>query len=412
MLTKIGIGPLISCFLTIQADCGPSIKDHQDPPIVVQDAPVDSVILPGIFQTDLYLDLIKNKKIGAVCNIASVAGDVNLVDTLLSLGVDLQYVIVPEHGFRASENRGQIIEDEFDPETGIPIISMYKGKENFPMELLDSIDVLVFDLQDVGARFFTYINALLISMEACAARHVPMIVLDRPNPNGYYIDGPMLKKGFYSGVGMIQVPVVYGMTMGELGLMINGEGWLRNTSDTCNLSVIPCKGYDHTTTYAPGERPSPNLPNLRSILLYPSLCFFEGTTVSVGRGTNDQFQIIGHPKIVTGSYIFTPESKPGATHPLHEGTPCYGWSLKDLSIEMIMEKRQLDLHWLIAFYQALKEKDRFFLENHFFDKLAGTDQLRLDILAGKTEQQIRESWQEDLEAFKKLRTKYLLYEDF
>jgi uncharacterized protein YbbC (DUF1343 family) len=211
---------------------------------------------------------------------------------------------------------------------------------------------------------------------------------------------------------MLQIPVVYGMTMGELGLMINGEGWLRNTRDTCDLTVIPCKGYDHTMTWAPYVKPSPNLPNLRAILLYPSLCFFEGTTVSVGRGTDDQFQVIGHPELKTAPYVFTPVSKPGASKPLHEGLECFGHSLTHLTAEEIMEKQQLDLSWLITYYQALKDTTPFFLENHFIDKLAGTDQLRLDIIAGKTEREIRASWQDELESFQELREKYLLYDDF
>ena len=292
------------------------------------------------------------------------------------------------------------------------MISLY-GKQKKPSASdLKDIDILLFDIQDVGVRFYTYISTLHLVMEACAEQGVPVIVLDRPNPNGYYVDGPILEPAFRSFVGMDPIPVVYGMTIGELAGMINGEHWLANGIE-CALTIVPCTSWDHTMTYDLPVAPSPNLPNLRSILLYPSLCLFEGTQVSVGRGTDVQFQVIGHPAYPLRSFTFSPEPKPGAMQPKYRGTQVYGTDLTNLTIDEIMSWRRLNLKWLIDYYEVLTPSQHFFQEStDFFDKLAGTDTLKKQLEQGRSETQIRGSWQEGLKHFMNTRKKYLLYPDF
>jgi len=368
-------------------------------------------ITPGAERTDEYLPLLRSQQVGLVANHTSLVGEEHLLDVLLANDVQVEKVMSPEHGFRGDADAGAKIVDGVDEKTGLPVISLYGDHRKPTPEDIDGLDVIVFDLQDVGVRFYTYISTLHLVMEACAEAGLPVIVLDRPNPNGYYVDGPVLEPEYMSFVGMHEIPVVYGLTIGELAGMINGEGWLENGAQ-CDLTVIKCTGYDHTMTYDLPVAPSPNLPNLRSVLLYPSLCFFEGTTVSVGRGTNTQFQVIGHPKLMTGSYTFTPKSMPGALYPKHEGVQLYGTGLASLDIQTIRQWERLNLSWLIGYYEELAPKNQFFLENNFIDKLAGTDKLRKQIIDGMTEEEIRGTWKEGIEVFKKNRQKYLLYPDF
>ncbi|MGA9270878.1 MAG: DUF1343 domain-containing protein [Lutimonas sp.] len=366
--------------------------------------------LPGAFGTSQYLELLSNKRIAIVANQTSVIRRASgkeythLVDSLMSLGVDIAKVFAPEHGFRGQLDAGEKVEDQKDPKTGLPIISLY-GKNKKPSgEQLAGIDLVVFDIQDVGVRFYTYISTLHYIMEACAENDIPLIVLDRPNPNGHYVDGPVLDPDFKSFVGMHPVPVVYGMTIGEYARMINGEKWLKNGLQ-CALTVIELNGYDHKTPYRLPIKPSPNLPNEKSINLYPSLCFFEGTTISCGRGTEQQFQIFGSPELPKAvfEYTFTPEPNFGSKYPKHQGKECFGRNLQNTD-----RLSALNLEWLIEAYQNHKDKDSFF--NDFFVKLAGTPALRENIENGLSPDSIRDLWQKDLEGFMPVRKKYLLYD--
>lgn len=358
-----------------------------------------------------YLSLLAEKRVAVVVNQTSTTESGHLVDYLISQNILIQKIFAPEHGFRGEADAGEKVKDGKDTKTGLPIISLY-GKNKKPTETqLKDIDVVIFDIQDVGARFYTYISTMNYVMEACAENKVKFIVLDRPNPNGHYVDGPVLEDGFESFVGMNKVPVVHGMTIGEYAQMLNGEGLLKN-SVKCDLKVIPCANYDHTKRYELPVRPSPNLPNMRSIYLYPSLCFFEGTNVSVGRGTDYPFQIIGHPKLTYGSFSFTPKPNFGAKYPKHEGKNCNGLTLVNTPMEDLENINQLNLDYVMDYYFLLHKKESFFLENNFFDKLAGTDKLRKQIIEGLSVEEIRATWQADLDAFKKIRKKYLLYKDF
>ncbi len=365
----------------------------------------------GAAQLSSYLPLIQGKRVALVVNQTSVIGETHLVDALLEKGIDIAAIFSPEHGFRGSADAGAKIEDGRDPDTGIPLLSLYGSKRKPSAEDLADIDWVIFDIQDVGARFYTYISTMHYVMEACAEQNVPLMVLDRPNPNGHYVDGPLREPGFQSFVGMHPVPVVHGMTVGEYARMVNGEGWLAN-GIKCVLTVIPARYYDHNTPYALPIPPSPNLPNQRSIYLYPWLCFFEGTVASVGRGTDKQFQVIGHPDYPSGDYVFTPEPMPGAMHPKLEGQVCRGYDLTGIAPEALFEKRRIDLSYLIEFYRSFPEGETFFLENGWIDKLAGTSNLRQSIVAGATEAEIRSGWQAELDAFKEIRKEYLLYPDF
>ncbi|MEZ5083786.1 MAG: DUF1343 domain-containing protein [Bacteroidales bacterium] len=367
-------------------------------------------ILTGADQTENYLPLIKHQNIAIVANQTSQIGGVHLVDTLLSLGVNIKKVFGPEHGFRGNAADGQLVSDSVDKKTGLPIVSLY-GKHKKPThEDLVEIDLVIFDIQDVGARFYTYISTMSYMMEACAENGVEMIVLDRPNPHGDNVDGPVLEKEFSSFVGLHEIPVVHGMTVGEYAQMVNGEGWLKD-GIKCDITIIPCKSYNHKSRYELPVAPSPNLPNNIAIQLYPSLCFFEGSIISVGRGTEFPFQVIGHPDFGIGSFVFTPEPVPGVSnHPLYEGEACYGQSLEGFALNVLPKDRRLHLNWLIDYYSYFKDKEPFF--TNYFEKLAGTDKLREQIEAGLTETQIRESWQEGINAFKEIRKKYLLYPDF
>lgn len=365
-------------------------------------------IQPGAAQLAKFYPMIKGKKLGLVVNQTSSVGAVHLVDTLIELDADIETIFAPEHGFRGEADAGEHVESGKDPRTGIAIVSIYGKNKKPSLSQLEKIDVLIFDIQDVGARFYTYISTLHYVMEACAEAGVPILILDRPNPNGFYVDGPILDPAFKSFVGMHEIPVVHGMTIGEYAKMINGEKWLANGIQ-CDLEIIPCLNYTHKMTYDLPVKPSPNLPNLRSILLYPSICFFEGTEVSIGRGTNQQFQLIGHPQLTDYDFSFTPVPSSGAKNPKLNGKQCFGIDLTEYSESYLKGNSKLDLKWFLEVYNAFPDKDNFFLKSNFFDKLAGGDQLRKQIVSGASEEEIRASWEEGLDQFKQMRSKYLLY---
>jgi uncharacterized protein YbbC (DUF1343 family) len=360
-------------------------------------------------RTGLYVNLLKGKNIAVVANQTSVIFKEiykkkqearHLVDSLLTLGIEVKKVFAPEHGFRGKADAGEVVKDGFDTKTGLQIISLY-GKNKKPSATqLKGIDIVVFDIQDVGARFYTYISSLHYVMEACAEAGIQVIILDRPNPNSHYIDGPVLEAKHTSFVGMHTVPVVYGMTIGEYGQMINGEKWLKNGIQ-CDLKVIPLKNYNHQTKYSVPIKPSPNLPNDKSINLYPSLCFFEGTNVSAGRGTEMQFQVYGSPYITKSSFTFTPQANEGSKYPKYKKQRCFG---EDLRTAKNLNK--LDLSYLLKAYQQNTSKEFF---NTFFTKLAGTERLQEQIEQGLSEKEIRKTWVQDIISFKKIRKKYLIY---
>ncbi len=355
-------------------------------------------------QTDDYLPLLQGKRVGVVANQTSIIGETHLVDTLLSLGVDIRKIFTPEHGFRGTADAGAKVNSSKDEKTGLPIVSLYgKNKKPTP-EMLQGIDLILFDLQDVGVRFYTYISTMSYVMEAAAENNLPVIVLDRPNPNGFYVDGPVLKTENQSFVGLHQVPVVYGMTIGEYAKMVNGEGWLKDGL-TCDLTVIPINNYKRNAIYELPVRPSPNLPNWEAVYLYPTLCFFEGSIVSVGRGTETPFQIYGHPNL-RGEYTFTPQSTGGASKPLLEGQRCRGENLVEYAHSYAHNANRLHLQWVIEAYQQLSDKGFF---TNYFHLLSGDKQLQRDIENGKSAEEIRASWRDDLEAFMDIRAKYLMY---
>lgn len=367
-------------------------------------------VLTGADRTEAWLPLIRDKRVGLVVNHSSLVGNRHLVDTLFALEQCVSRIFAPEHGFRGGAPDGEEVRDGQDVRTGTPIISLYGKKKKPGPEDFENIDVIVFDIQDVGARFYTYISTLFYVLEACAEQGVPVIVLDRPNPNGHYVDGPVLDMRLTAYVGIAPLPIVYGCTMGELARLFSGEYWIRQPQPL-QLQVIACKNYTHRTPYNLPVKPSPNLPNMRSILLYPSLCLFEGTSVSVGRGTDSQFQVIGHPEFPLDSFRFVPRRNEASRYPPQEGWVCKGYSFCYMPLDTLRAERQLNLRYLFDFYRQLPDKSTFFLKNGYFDILAGTYSLRKQIEAGKTEEEIRESWKPDLEAFKEIRKKYLIYND-
>lgn len=362
-------------------------------------------ILPAADRLEGYLEQLKSKKIGLVVNQASILitkNNIHLVDFLMMEGIEVVKVFVPEHGFRGDADAGEAVNNEIDSRSGLPLVSLYGNNKKPSPESLKGLDLIIYDLQDVGLRFYTYISTMHYVMESAAENNIPMLILDRPNPNGDYIDGPVLKKGFESFVGMHPVPVVHGLTVGELALMINGEGWLKNKVKT-DIEIIKVENWSKEMTYSLPVKPSPNLPNDLSIRLYPSLCFFEGTDISVGRGTYFPFQVYGFPDAKYGDFSFNPVSIDGMSkNPPHQNLLCYGRDLRNESL-----RHRFTLEYLIEAYQISGKKEKFF--NNFFDKLAGTDQLRKDILAGKTDQEIRATWQADLEKFREQSKAYLLY---
>jgi len=367
-------------------------------------------ILVGAQQYAKYSHFLKNKNVAVVGNQTSMVGEVHLVDFLISKGVSLKKVMSPEHGFRGNTGAGEHVSSGKDAKTGLPIISLYGNHRKPTKEDLNNIDVVLFDLQDVGTRFYTYISTLQYIMESCAENNVKLIVLDRPNPNGYFVDGPVLETEYKSFVGMQAIPIVHGMTIGEYAKMLNGEAWLKDRVK-CDLEVIAVEAYRHSQLYQLPIKPSPNLPTMEAIYLYPSLCLFEGTLISIGRGTNKPFELIGHPDFKEYDTIFIPKPIKGvAPHPKLQGKECKGYSLTNYAKKRTNYEQKINLYWLASAFFELGGKDDFFTS--FFDKLAGTDQLRKQIMEGKTEEEIRASWQTKIEEFKKIRRKYLLYPDF
>lgn len=366
-------------------------------------------LLTGADQHGAYLPLLHGKSVAIVANQTSIKGEQHIVDFLMEKKVDLKKVFSPEHGFRGKASAGEKVKSGVDTKTGLPIVSLY-GKNKKPSAAqLEGLDIVIFDIQDVGARFYTYISTMTYVMEACAENNVKVLILDRPNPNGYYVDGPVLKKGFESFVGLHPVPIVHGMTVAEYAQMLNGEGWLKNKVK-CQLEIVKCKNYNHKTSYSLPVRPSPNLPNDFAIDLYPSLCLFEGTSVSVGRGTDAPFQQIGAPYFEEGTTVFTPKANEGAKYPKYEGQKCNGFILQEFAQFYIHGLGEMYLFWLVEAYKQAPDKSKFFTP--FFEKLAGTDKLRKQIESGLTADEIRESWRNEVNLFKNIRQKYLLYEDF
>ncbi len=389
----------------------------------------------GADRINEYLPLLKGKTVGIFTNQTSMVGNKHLVDTLMKLGVDIKVIFGPEHGFRGTADAGEKIGNYIDNKTGIPVVSLYGGKKAPSAEDVKNVDILIFDLQDVGVRFYTYIVSLQHFMEAAFEMGKPMLLLDRPNPNGFYVDGPVLDMKYKSGVGAQPIPIVYGMTIAEYALMIAGEGWLSEKANTkyayyktaeksadtpFHFQVIKCAGYTHKSKYELPVKPSPNLPNIQSIYLYPSTCFFEGTVLSEGRGTNKQFQVFGHPSYPKNMHSFTPEPNEGAKSSKLYGQVCYGWDLSGTPKDVLKKiNNQIQLKWLIEAYKLFPDKANFFLlpksgnmEQSFFNKLAGNNDLWQQIISGKSEKEIRASWEPKLSEFKQIRKKYLLYEDF
>lgn len=396
-------------------------------------------IQPAAERTDQYLPLLKGKKVAVFANQTSTVGDKHLVDILKEAGVIIKVIFGPEHGFRGTADAGEKVESTIDKATGVPVVSLYGSKRIPSKQDLDGVDVMLFDIQDVGVRFYTYISSLQEYMETAIKYNIPLLVLDRPNPNGHYVDGPVLEPKFKSFVGMQPVPVVYGMTMGEYAKMILEEGWLSKEAMEAytqnvlaatyppgakyfGLTVIPNGNYTHKSMYVLPVKPSPNLPDAQSIYWYPSTCFFEGTVLSEGRGTDHPFQIFGHPSLPKNLYKFTPTSRDGAKEPKLKGQVCYGWNVHG-PVEEVLKKvdNKLQLSYLLQAYKLFPDKSKFFLtskkENvqptdYFFNKLSGNATLMQQIKEGKSEAEIRKSWEPQLSAFKQIRKKYLLYPDF
>ena len=362
-------------------------------------------IITGANQVPEVLSVLKNKKVAIVGNQTSVVKNqenyIHLVDTLLSHQIAIEKVFAPEHGFRGKADAGEVVKNGIDTKTGIPIISLYGKNKKPSAQVLEGLDIVVFDIQDVGARFYTYISSLHYVMEACAENNLTLLVLDRPNPNGNYVDGPVLEPEFKSFVGMHPIPIVHGMTIAEYAQMINGEKWLKNGVQ-CTLQIVKMKHYNHQKSYSLPIKPSPNLPNDQAINLYPSLCLFEGTNFSVGRGTHFQFQVYGAPSYASAEFAFTPQPNEGAKYPKHENKLCYGKDLRKLE-----KLQQLDFSFLIDAYQNTTDKEHFF--NNFFVKLAGTQKLQAQIENGLPFSEIKKSWQPQLDAFKEIRKSYLIY---
>lgn len=370
----------------------------------------DSTVIVGARRTAVYLPLLKDKRVAVVANQTSLIGSTHLVDSLVALKVDLKKIFCPEHGFRGDGDAGETIKNQKDKKTGLPVVSLYGEHKKPTVDDLENVDIVLFDLQDVGVRFFTYVSTMTYVMEACAEQKKTFIVLDRPNPNGYYVDGPVLEDKYKSFVGMHAVPVVHGLTLGEYAQMLNGEGWLKG-GVKCSLNVVTVENYSHKDLYQLPVKPSPNLPNMEAVYLYPSVCLFEGTAISVGRGTDWPFQVIGHPNLQNAKFTFTPHPIIGASKkPPFNGQLCYGHDLRDFGKLYMPTCRKLYLYWLQGCYKDFSDKTKFF--NSYFTTLCGTDSLRQQIEQGKSEDEIRKSWEPGLKTYKAIRKKYLLYPDF
>lgn len=396
---------LFLCLLLLHA-CKGQFSPSEIPPL--------NQPLVGAEQTELYLPLLQDKRVAIVANQTTIIGSAHLVDTLINRGVEIVKVFAPEHGFRGDSGAGEHIADGRDSKTGLPLISLYGKTKKPTAQMLSDVDIILFDIQDVGARFYTYISTMHYVMEAAAESNIAVIILDRPNPNGHYIDGPLLQPAFKSFVGMHPIPIVHGLTIGELAQMIMGERWISSSADKpLRLTVIPCKNYSHQSRYKLPMRPSPNLATQRSIYLYPSLCWYEGTIVSVGRGTDFPFEVIGFPGNTLGKFSFTPRDIPHvAVNPPHEGKSCSGLQFSEIPLNELENLNELHLDWLVDMYRNYRGSEPFFESPDFFDKLCGSDQLRLQLQQGMDAAAIRQSWQVDLKSYKEMRRKYLLYTDF
>lgn len=364
-------------------------------------------IVLGAEQLDQYVSQLTGKRIALLVNQTSTIGSVHLVDTLQALGVNIQKVFAPEHGFRGDHSAGAIVSNGIDAMSGLPVVSLYgKNKKPTP-QMLENIDVVVFDIQDVGVRFYTYISTMHYVMEACAEQNKQLIILDRPNPNGFYVDGPVLEKAYSSFIGMHTIPIVHGLTVGELALMIDGEGWLKNKVK-CDFNIVPCKNYTHDSLYQLPIKPSPNLPNMNSVYLYPYLGLFEGTNVSIGRGTQTPFQIVGRPGF-KADFTFTPKSIPGVSdHPKHEGKECGGFLVNDVKKSDFFERPSLNLDWFLLFYNENTPENGPYFKSFIF-KLIGNSTFKDQVIAGLSAQEIKQTWQPGLDKYKTMRKKYLLY---
>lgn len=401
--------PFIIVALTICSSCN-SQKQSQNPAIVA-----NGQIKTGADQTEKYVPYLKGKRVAILANLTTIIGQTHLVDSLKTLGVNIVKVFGPEHGFRGNASAGTSVADETDAATGIPVISLY-GKKNKPTkEDLANVDIMIYDLQDVGCRFYTNINALSRLMEACYENGKELIILDRPNPNGYLIDGPILDMKFKSGIGMFPIPISHGLTVGEFAQMANGEGWLTDKVK-CNLKIIKVANYNHDMPYTLPVSPSPNLNTQQSVLLYPSTCLFEGTYLNHGRGTYFPFTVLGSPEL-KGIYefYFTPTGIKGmAETPLHMGQVCYGLDLRKYDVNLLRQSKQINIQWIIELYNAYPYKEKFFdsklsREMGTIERLVGTALFRQQIIAGKSEKEIRASWEPGLSEYKRMRKKYLLY---
>ncbi|OFY21270.1 MAG: hypothetical protein A2W98_14915 [Bacteroidetes bacterium GWF2_33_38] len=365
--------------------------------------------IPAAELTHKYISLLKGKRVGVVANQTSMIKNTHLVDSLLSLEINITKIFCPEHGFRGKADAGAQIDNSVDEKTMIPIISLYGNNKKPKAEQITDLDIIVFDVQDVGARFYTYISTMHYVMEACAENNIPFLILDRPNPTGFYVDGPILKKEFSSFVGMHEVPIIHGMTIAEYAKMLNEEGWLKD-GIKCNLSYVLCENYSHNSIYKLPVSPSPNLSTMSAVFLYPSLCLFEGTVISVGRGTDFPFQVIGNPALKSMNFSFVPKETIKGSIPLYFGKKCNGYDLRNITEDSLVNLKQINLAWIIDLYNKYPEKEKFF--NSFFNKLSGNSELKEQIKRGLSEKEIRKSWEPALAEFKLLRKKYLLYEDF
>lgn len=415
-LSSSVIFPICLAMLSIQACANSKMTDSDSSSVkpAVQKT-TGHEMLTGAAQTEKYLPLLKGKRVGMAVNPTSVINETTSVDSLLKRGVNIVKIFGPEHGFRGDASAGIKVDDAIDQKTGIKAVSLY-GKHEIPTPAdLADVDIMVFDIQDVGVRFYTYINTLQYVMQACAENKKELIILDRPNPNGFYIDGPILDSRLVSGIGLKPIPIVHGLTVGEYAQMLNGEGWLKNKVQ-CKITIIKVADYNHDMPYDLPVKPSPNLNTQQSILLYPTLCLFEGTYLSQGRGTLFPFTVLGAPALKGKySFSFTPKSIKGmAETPLHQNQECYGLDLRNYNISNLRKDKVLNLKWLIELYQAYPDKADFFnfklsKQMNNFDKLAGVYSLREQIIAGKSEKEIRASWEPGLSQYKKMRRKYLLY---
>lgn len=369
----------------------------------------DEDVLTGAERIDQWLPMTKDKKVAVVANHTSMINTTHLVDTMISLGVKVVKIFSPEHGFRGQADDGEEVASSVDAKTKLPVISLYGNHKKPTVADLKGVDLVIYDIQDVGVRCYTFISTMTYVMEACAEQKLPFIVLDRPNPNGYYVDGPVMEQEYVSWVGLHKVPLVYGMTIAEYARMVNDEKWLAG-SVKCQLAWIPCEGYNHNVQYQLPVRTSPNLPNMPSVYLYPSLCLFEGTVMSVGRGTDMPYQVVGHPKLKNAAFTFTPKPSFGAKTPLYNGQVCFGHDLHEFADLYIRDYKGLYLFWLMGCYKDMPDKENYF--NSYFEKLAGTATLKKQIQDGVTEDKIRLSWIPEIVKFKMTRKKYLLYEDF